>query len=71
MAAKKKVSIEENLERLDTIIEQLEQEDTTLTQSMKAYSEGVGLLRECEQMLDQVEKQMIELVKESENEETD
>lgn len=67
MAAKKKVSIEENLERLDSIIEQLEQEDTTLTESMKVYSEGVGLIKDCEQMLDKVEKQIIELTKESDD----
>lgn len=67
MATKKKVSIEENLERLDSIIEQLEQEDTTLTESMKVYSEGVGLIKDCEQMLDKVEKQIIELTKESDD----
>ncbi len=69
--AEKKKSIEENLQRLDEIIEKLSAEDATLTDSIKNYTEGVGIIKECQESLEQVEKQIIELTKETSDEEQD
>ncbi len=69
--AEKKKSIEENLQRLDEIIEKLSGEDATLTDSIKNYTEGVGIIKECQESLEQVEKQIIELTKETSDEEQD
>ena len=66
--AEKKKSIEENLQRLDEIIEKLSGEDATLTDSIKNYTEGVGIIKECQES---VEKQIIELTKETSDEEQD
>lgn len=65
--AAKKVTIEEKMSRIDTIIQALEQEDTTLQDSMKYYKEGVKLLKECDGMLDKVEKEIEELTKEQDD----
>ena len=65
--AAKKVTIEEKMSRIDVIIQALEQEDTTLQDSMKYYKEGVKLLKECDGMLDKVEKDIEELTKEQDD----
>lgn len=65
--AAKKVTIEEKMSRIDAIIQVLEQEDTTLQDSMKYYKEGVKLLKECDGMLDKVEKEIEELTKEQDD----
>ncbi|MDY2790487.1 MAG: exodeoxyribonuclease VII small subunit [Lachnospiraceae bacterium] len=65
--AAKKVTIEEKMSRIDVIIQALEQEDTTLQDSMKYYKEGVKLLKECDGMLDKVEKEIEELTKEQDD----
>ena len=65
--AAKKVTIEEKMSRIDVIIQALEQEDTTLQDCMKYYKEGVKLLKECDGMLDKVEKEIEELTKEQDD----
>ena len=65
--AAKKVTIEEKMSRIDVIIQALEQEDTTLQDSMKYYKEGVKLLKECDGMLDKVENEIEELTKEQDD----
>jgi exodeoxyribonuclease VII small subunit len=74
MAAKKQtdkeLSVEDKLARLDAIVEQLEQEDTTLTEAMRVYTEGIGLVKDCEQMLEQVEQKMTVLGTEDEQGDT-
>ena len=65
--AAKKVTIEEKMSRIDVIIQALEKEDTTLQDSMKYYKEGVKLLKECDGMLDKVEKDIEELTKEQDD----
>lgn len=58
MAGKKKVSIEENFEQLDEIIRLLEQEDTTLEDSLAGYTKGMAIIKDCTQILDKVEKKI-------------
>lgn len=57
--AKREVSIEKAFENIDSIIEKLESEDTKLTDSIGLYAKGVKLLKECQDSLDNVEKQII------------
>ena len=54
-----KVKIEDKFEQISTIIETLEQTSTPLTESLKLYTQGVKLLKECNDELDKVEKQLI------------
>lgn len=64
----KQAGIEENFEKLDEIIGALEESDITLEKSFKLYNEGMKLVKSCNAQLDKVEKQMIIL---EENEEDD
>lgn len=72
MAAKKKQpSIEQQFQELEEIIAQLEQEDTTLSDAVSGYSKGVALIKSCQKVLDDVEKQIVILSEEEEVEEAD
>lgn len=72
MAAKSKkdsnVSMEEKMKQLEEVVKNLEQEETTLEEAMEYYKTGITLVKECEQALDQVEKQIIILQEDSEEE---
>lgn len=58
-------SIEENFDKLEEIIEQLEQNDMSLEEAFKAYEAGIKLTAQCAAQLDKVEKQIIILREES------
>lgn len=55
---KKKLSIEESLERIDNILEKMESEDTGLEESFKLYEQGLKLIKDAESNIDKVEKQI-------------
>ena len=57
----KKIILEESFEQLETIIAELEKGDMTLEDSFKKYEEGMKLIKNCNQQLDKVEKQIIVL----------
>lgn len=59
--AKKNVTIEEAFENLDNILEQLEDRDITLEDSFKMYNKGMELLKYCNDKIDTVEKQMLQI----------
>ena len=59
--SKEKVSLEENFARLELEIEKLESENVTLEEAFHAYSEGMKLLKECNDQIDKVEKQVLKL----------
>lgn len=59
MAGKK--TLETAFEQLETAISKLEHEDMSLEASLKLYTEGVKLVKYCNDAIDKVEKQMIEL----------
>ena len=52
----------------EQIIEQMEKSDTTLDQSFKMYQEGMKLIESCNTQLDKVEKQIIVLSGDGEQE---
>jgi exodeoxyribonuclease VII small subunit len=63
-AAEEGPSFEEALERLETIVEELEGGSLTLEQSLARYEEGMRLSRRLTQTLDQAEKRIERLVEE-------
>ena len=58
--AKSTKTLEEFL-KLDQVIEQLEKEEITLEDSFKLYTDGMKLLKECNDSIDKVEKKLIVL----------
>jgi len=67
MADKKELTIEEGFEKLDTILEKLEDEDTGLEASFGLYEEGLGVVKACRDKLDMIEKKIIVLEEGNEN----
>ena len=63
-AAEDEPSFENALERLETIVEELEGGSLTLEQSLARYEEGMRLSRRLTQTLDQAEKRIERLVEE-------
>ena len=59
MAQKKKYpeesSFDESLRRLEKIVEQMEQAELPLEESLKLYEEGIALSKACAQRLQQAE----------------
>jgi exodeoxyribonuclease VII small subunit len=62
--AKDEPSFEEALERLETIVEELEAGSLSLDQSLARYEEGMRLSRRLTRTLDQAEKRIERLVEE-------
>lgn len=64
MAAKKEAeekTIEESLKELDTIVEKLESREISLEDSFTMYQQGMGLLKQCSNKIDTVEKKMLKM----------
>lgn len=55
MAEKERLSFEEALKKLESIVEQLEDEEITLEDSVKLYEEGVKMSKFCTEILEQAE----------------
>lgn len=55
------MTIEENFAKIEETIEKLEQEDISLEAAFAAYSEGMKLLKDCNEQIDQVEKKVLKL----------
>lgn len=55
------MTIEENLARLDEIISKLDNKDTSLEDAFKKYESGIKLVKECNDAIDKVEKDVITL----------
>ena len=55
------MTIEENLPRLDEIISKLDNKDTSLEDAFKEYESGIKLVKECNDAIDKVEKDVITL----------
>ena len=61
---KEEISLEENFSRLEEIMEKLESDDIPLEDAFKAYSDGMKLLKTCNDQIDRVEKQVLKLTEE-------
>jgi len=65
-AAGDETSFEEALERLETLVDRLEQGDLPLEDALAAFEEGVALTRRCAGELDTAERRIEELVRDGE-----
>ena len=54
-------TLEENFARLEEIIEKMESDDISLEEAFAAYSTGMAVLKECNEQIDRVEKQVLKL----------
>ena len=57
---------ESALEELESVVEQLESGELSLEDSLAAFEKGVGLVKNCNQKLAEVEKRVEILVKDKE-----
>lgn len=63
MSKSKTENFEILLQRLEGIVEKLEQGDFPLEDSLKAFEEGMGLVRACEARLNEAQKKIEILMK--------
>ena len=65
MAPRKSYPFEESLEKLEKLVEKMEQGDLTLENSLKTFEEGIRLTRECQQELSKAEQKVKLLMEEN------
>ncbi|MDO5346197.1 MAG: exodeoxyribonuclease VII small subunit [Lachnospiraceae bacterium] len=65
-ASGEEVTLEEAFQRLDEIMEALEDRDTSLEDSFRIYQKGMELIRQCSQKIDLVEKKVLVIDEEGE-----
>ncbi|MDD6573410.1 MAG: exodeoxyribonuclease VII small subunit [Thermoflexaceae bacterium] len=63
----KQANLEESFDKLDEIISILETGDVSLEKSFQLYNEGMKLVKNCNSQLDKVEKQIIILNENEDN----
>lgn len=59
----KKVTFEQQLQRLEEIVASLEKGDVPLADSLALFEEGTKLAAACSRQLDQAEQQVVKLMK--------
>jgi exodeoxyribonuclease VII small subunit len=59
----KEISFEKALEKLETIVEELESGDLPLDASLKKYEEGIKIARACHGQLDEAKEKIETLMK--------
>lgn len=63
------LSLEDGFARLEETIARLEDEEISLEDAFNAYSEGMTLLKSCNEQIDRVEKQVLKLAEDGSLEE--
>ena len=61
--------LEEAFDRIEALLEKLQDKDVTLEESFGLYQEGMGLLKLCNENIDHVEKQMLQMDQEGQTHE--
>ena len=56
-------SFEASMERLETIVRQLEQGNAPLEESLKLFQVGTALVQSCAKLLDSAEQEIVKLTK--------
>ena len=56
--ARKNLSFEESMQRLEQIVRSMERGDVALEESLKLFQEGTELVRNCGKLLDEAELQV-------------
>ena len=64
--AVKKISINEQFSKLEKLVKEMEDPELSLEESFAKYSEGLKLLKQCNDSIDRIEKQ-IEILEEASN----
>lgn len=59
--AKKKLTFEEALRQLEEVAEQIEQGQVGLEESIKKYEQGMGLVKQCRDILARAERKIQQL----------
>lgn len=62
-------SLEENFARLEDAIDRLGNDELPLEEAFQTYSLGMTILKECNDQIDRVEKQVLKLTEEGQLEE--
>lgn len=57
--SKEKLSIEETFAKLEETITQLEKDDISLEDSLKAYEQGMEYIKSCNEAIDKAEKKVL------------
>lgn len=60
-------SIEENFEQINQIISKMQSEEITLGESFEFYKQGLELVKDCNNQIEKIEKEMIIIEEESAN----
>ena len=60
-AEQEQFRLEEAFDRIEALLEKLKDKDVTLEESFGLYQEGMGLLKLCNENIDHVEKQMLQI----------
>ncbi|MFR8737653.1 MAG: exodeoxyribonuclease VII small subunit [Eubacterium sp.] len=53
-----KKSVEESFNEIESIIAEMQKEEVTLDRSFELYNQGLTLIKECNEKLDSMEKQI-------------
>ena len=61
--AKKEMTFEQSLARLEEIVKLLEKGTAPLSESLGLFEEGAGLIRACGKLLDEAEQKVVQLRK--------
>ena len=61
--------LEEAFDRIEALLGKLQDKDVTLEESFGLYQEGMGLLKLCNENIDHVEKQMLQIDEEGQTHE--
>lgn len=66
---KEELTLEESFEKLDGMLDELESPDISLEESFRTYEQGMKLLKQCNEIIDRVEKNVLKLNESGELEE--
>lgn len=58
---KVELRLEDAFDRVEELLEKLGDKDVPLEESFALYKEGMQLLKQCNEQIDRVEKQMLEI----------
>ncbi len=61
------MNFEENMEKLEKIVQELEKGELNLDESIKKFEEGMQVSKECNKMLEEAEKKITILIKKEDN----
>ena len=59
----KEVSFEENMESLEKVVQELENDELNLEESIKKFEPGMELSKKCNEFLEDAEKRITVLIK--------